>query len=370
MESEEYRFAINAIQKMSAYEMHRVQDFITNIFLEAEDGYVEETRFADGIECPHCGAKGKGVTRNGKAPNGKPRFRCSHCGKTFSATTNRVTYHSKKTFSVWKKYIACFINGDTVKVAAAECGINPKTAWRWRIKICDSLQIIMEQVKIEGVAEADETYFPVSFKGHRRTKDGKSTMPCKAKKRGWSCERDVEDANERYKRGLSEWQVCVACVVSTNGMSVAKVTGVGTGSYAGIDAAIGDHIVKGSVLCTDGGRAYARIARERGFERVKVEPKHHVKGVYGIQHINNYHARMKHFMMIHEGVCTKHLNSYLVWFNFARYAKEQGGEKMRILMEHIVKAKCWTRVVDISNRPDIPYINERVRRASFDRRVA
>lgn len=225
----------------------------------------------------------------------------------------------------------------------------------------------MDKVKIEGVAEADETYFAVSFKGNHKIKNGGTTMPVKPKKRGWSMERDVEESNDRYKRGLSCWQVCVPCAVSTNGLSVAKVAGVGMASYASIDAVIGDHIAKGTVLCTDGGRSYARIARERGFERVKVEPKRHMKGVYGVQHINNYHARVKHFLEAHEGVSTKHLNCYLVWFNFARYAKELGGEKMRILLEHIAKAKCWTRVVDISNRPAIPYINEQVRRAPFDR---
>lgn len=45
------------------------------------------------IECPHC--HGKRVVRNGNV-NGRQRFLCRSCGRTFGATTGTVMHFSKK----------------------------------------------------------------------------------------------------------------------------------------------------------------------------------------------------------------------------------------------------------------------------------
>ena len=46
---------------------------------------MRETRFKEGFECPHCSSEH--VVRFGKY-NGRQRYRCKCCSKTFTDTTN------------------------------------------------------------------------------------------------------------------------------------------------------------------------------------------------------------------------------------------------------------------------------------------
>jgi hypothetical protein len=65
-----------------------------------------------------------------------------------------------------------------------------------------------DKVKLDGVVEADETFLPLSFKGHHKN----FSLPRPAKHRG-------EPAT---RRGLSREQVCVSCGVNLSGLSVPK----------------------------------------------------------------------------------------------------------------------------------------------------
>lgn len=47
----------------------------------------------------------------------------------------------------------------TIREAARECGICTATAFVWRHKYLDALQTMMEEVKMDGVVEADEAFF-------------------------------------------------------------------------------------------------------------------------------------------------------------------------------------------------------------------
>ncbi len=64
---------------------------------------------------------------------------------------------------------------------AERCGIDVKTAFVWRHKILDALQNMMTRVILNGIAELDETYFRISYKGQK-----KGSFPGKARKRGKS----------------------------------------------------------------------------------------------------------------------------------------------------------------------------------------
>ena len=84
------------------------------------------------------------------------------------------------------------MNGFTVRQSADECGIHKNTAFRWRHKILDALTNMMNEVELDGIVEADETYFKQSFKGnHKKSKT--FVMPRKSHSRG----------GKSKKRGLS-----------------------------------------------------------------------------------------------------------------------------------------------------------------------
>lgn len=352
MKNEAIKNILNEFKKLSVSDRDTFLNFVITHSTPSDEKFLAETKWANGIVCPHCGKHGKGVTKNGKTSTGRQRYICQHCHKRFTVTTGSVMYYSKKSLTVWKEFVNCFLHGYTVRETAEEIGVNKNTAFLWRHKLCDSLSSIMEDVKFGELVEADETYFRLSYKGKR------SGMPRKARKRGSSI------FHKGRKRGLSKEQVCVPCAVNRGGLSVSKIAEVGIGTFNGISAVIGSHLANSSTICTDGAYAYGHLASAYGLQRVRVNAYETRKGVYSIQHINAYHSGLKKFIEGFNGVSTKHLNNYLLWFNFASYAKETYTEKARLLTKHLCCASSFTRRVDVADRPAIPYINENARRAA------
>ena len=82
---------------------------------------VKEFRFAKGKVCPHCNSES--ISRNGKY-NGKQRYICKDCRKTFTDFTNSATYRSKKSLDKWLKYAKCMIIGLSIRKSAKIVGIN------------------------------------------------------------------------------------------------------------------------------------------------------------------------------------------------------------------------------------------------------
>ena len=345
MSNESIAKLIKEFKSLSISERERFIAYVTVNSTPSDFKAVINTKLAEGIVCPHCSAKGKGVRKSGYQENGPPRFFCSHCNKRFSVTTNGVLYYFKKDFSVWKEFISSFLHGFSVRKSAEICGINKNTAFLWRHKICDSLVSIMDKVSMSGIVEADETYFRVSYKGNRKVfKSGEAGRS--RRKRGTSL------LYKNRKRGLSREQVCVPCAINRSGLSVSKIGGLGKASYNGINSVIGSHIATGSILCADGATAYDTLAQKNGLDRASVNPF----GLYNIQRMNSYHSRLKSFINRFNGVSTKHLNGYLVYNNFANYAKETYTEKIRILTTHICVARCFTKRTTVSDRPAIPVL--------------
>ena len=105
---------------------------------------------------------------------------CMDCKKTFTNTNNTILFKAQKDFEIWQKYIHCMIEKYSLRKTAQICGIALSTAFYWRHKILDALQNMQDEVELNGVVEADETFMTISFKGNH--KDFK--LPRLAKKEG------------------------------------------------------------------------------------------------------------------------------------------------------------------------------------------
>lgn len=208
---------LDKIDKLSPADQERLKTillsktFTKSISIEE---FVTKERFANGRICPVCGATH--VVRNGKRKDGTQKYICKDCGKSFVITTNSIVSGTRKDFNVWIKYVDCMLNGFSVRKAAEECGIHRNTAFAWRHKILDALQNMANDVILDGIVEADETFFTISYKGNHK-KSKKFTMPREPHKRG----------NSTHIRGLSSEKVCVPCAVNRSGMSIAKVSNTG-----------------------------------------------------------------------------------------------------------------------------------------------
>lgn len=80
-----------------------------------------------------------------------------------------------------------------------------------------------------------------------------------------------------------------------------------------------------ALLCTDTATNYKKFAKIKGLqhETVNESQKQRVKkGIYHIQHVNNFHNRLKTWMKRFQGVATKYLDNYLYWFRWLELGKK------------------------------------------------
>lgn len=180
------------------------------------------------LACPHCGSIS--LKRHGKA-GGRQRYRCKDCCKTFCETSQTLMYHSRLAPAQWKGLLLGMVQNLPLQAIADTIGTSVPTVWHNRHKVCLALEeIYKEQSEFIDIAECDEFYIPVSFKGkrdpaffidvldrmprHHRTYEEKVEY---LKKNGlWDrlkseperLERLLESGNS-YKKGISNDQTCV-----------------------------------------------------------------------------------------------------------------------------------------------------------------
>ena len=197
------------------------------MLVEAEGGtedmetFLTERRFSGGRVCPICG--GVHVQRNGRRKNGTQKFICKDCGKTFSITKNTIFEGTRKGLPVWKEFMACMSEGLSLDKTAERCGITHATAFVWRHKVLDAIGEAQKGTELTGIAEADEAFLAVSYKGDKKAFEGDGCGR-KPRKRGGG----------NHRRGLSDELVCLPCAVDRKGKAVSKVAKLGKCSAAAV----------------------------------------------------------------------------------------------------------------------------------------
>ena len=288
--------------------------------------------------CPHC--QSTHFVKNGKT-NSNQRYLCKACRKTFVEQTGTILFSMKKDISVLEKYVHCMIEKYPLRKCAEICDINLATAFVWRHKILDALQKMMEQVELDGVVQADETFTKISYKGNHKN----FNLPRPPHKRGTAA----------IKRGLSKEQVCVPVGVNLNGLSIAKIANLGRPNVAALQKVLGGKIAQDSVFVTDSLRSYQKLSFDMGLNHIRIPRKKYKNGVFNIQTVNNYHKRLKDLIFgTFKGVATKYLNNYLVYHNFVNFAKDTKANKEVILFDFIRNTFCQSRTVEIAKRPALP----------------
>lgn len=305
------------------------------------EGFLAKHRFHDEICCPHCGLVD--VKKNGKTKTGHQRFMCKGCGKSFTYATRTIFHSAKLPLDTFLRYIHCMMHGMTVRASAMECKISKNSAFFLRHKILDALQEMQDKVKLDGIVEADETFFRISFKGNHSNSE-RFTMPREPHVRG----------QRAKKRGISLEQVCVPCAVNRDGKSIAKIANLGRPSVAALSSVLGGRIASDAVLCTDKLSSYVGFAEREDLNLLQLKSNRRMNGTLGIQRINGYHSQLKSFMVRFHGVATKYLNNYLVWHNLRNYADGDIYFKESLWSRHNAEALYdgtkWTYM----DRPAIP----------------
>jgi len=267
--------------------------------IEVKQSLQEKEKFT----CPHC--TGEEIVGHGNY-NGRKRYKCKSCKKTFNDLTGTSVSHIHKK-EEWKLYLHCIASNLTLREAAKQVGISLKTSFLWRHKIIGAFKD-MGCTKLEGIIEGDETFFLYSEKGSNEIEGRKS------RKRG----------GKASKAGINDEHVAVIVSTDRNKQPIIEVACRGRISSAQIEACIGQWVgEKASVLCTDSHRSYESFAKDKQLKHVKINASkgQHVKDkVYHIQNINNIHHLLKDWVKQFNGVASGYLQNYMNWFRILRIA--------------------------------------------------
>ena len=86
--------------------------------------------------CPEC--KCTRVVCHGKTTKGTQRYKCRGCGKTF--TSQGVVGGSRMSMERWMQFAECLARRDSMRDAAATCGVSIATAYRMKGRIEDLME--------------------------------------------------------------------------------------------------------------------------------------------------------------------------------------------------------------------------------------
>ena len=122
---------------------------------EVAEAWFVETRWPDGLQCPHCESPNVATVKSRKPMP----YRCRACRKHFSVRTKSLMQNSRLGYQVWA--IAVYLMSTGIKGTAAmklhrDLGIAYTSAWRLAHRIRETWRD--ENPAFTGPVEADETY--------------------------------------------------------------------------------------------------------------------------------------------------------------------------------------------------------------------
>jgi transposase-like protein len=242
--------------------------------------------------CPNC--QSTSAWRWG-FKSGVQRFRCKDCARTYNALTATPLARLKRR-DAWLAYGEAMTEGLSIRKSAAKAGLDINTAFRWRHRMLTAPSAVHDS-EMDGIVEADETYFLESFKGSRH-------LPRPARKRG----------GKASKRGVSTEQIPVLVVRDRRGKHFDQV--LPAVDQATLGTILPQLLSDESILCSDGAHVYKSVAKTYGIphESLRYAKYGHVKDrIFHVQNVNAYDSRLKLWMKRFSGVATKYLPNYLGW---------------------------------------------------------
>lgn len=284
---------LRQVSQLSPGQRTRLVEALRQAGSESEAARCIQRHFESAPKCPHCGHDR--IHRHGQA-DGLQRYRCRACGKTFNALTgtplSRLRHKGK-----WLDFLQQMLSSQTVRQAARASGVHRNTSFRWRHRFLAWVKNDRPQ-RLQGITEADETYFLESEKGSRK-------LQRRARKRGGAAS----------KRGLSREQVCVLIARDRSGRTLDFVTGKGPVSKAQLRHCLPPVLANDVLLVSDANASYRYFAREAGIshEAVNLSAGLRINGAFHVQNVNAYHSRLQQWMERFHGVATHYLLNYLGW---------------------------------------------------------
>lgn len=205
---EKYQTIIEQLSEADPKAIRKLIEALENLFKQKT-----QSLDSDNYEimcCPHCGSIH--FKRNGTDKNGRQRFICKECGKTFGVTNNSILYRSRICKETWMKFIDCEISRMSLKEEAYQTGLSSTTCFYMRHKLNQAAGDVLDQTELSGLTEVDGGYFSINLKGTKP-----ENMPRWSKTRG----------SMSSLTGISHHKVCVACAIDENDETIMRIVGLG-----------------------------------------------------------------------------------------------------------------------------------------------
>lgn len=290
--------------------------------------------------CIKCGEK-KRISR--KTEN---KYICSSCGKVYSANHNSISSGTKVSSVVWMQVLHCMLNFYSLKKTCDYCNISRNTYYQIRNRLFYGMQLFMDEVKLYGEIQCDNTFTHISFKGMDLSDkdypedspfDDSDFIPREARKRGGRYQHKDKNINS----------MCIFTAIDSSGHVFARSTGVGSPSATRLSRTVGQmkflksvpetdpflYMDENSVhkdcislnetfFVSDKESAIIKFVEKMGYpiEAHVYRKKGHAvrlsKNAHSIQRVNNLHKKLKEFLRKANYVSSKYLPGYLVLFEF------------------------------------------------------
>lgn len=255
------------------------------------------------IACPHCNSAeiyGHGVY------NGRRRYKCKSCSKTFNDFTGTAIHGIKKA-GKFHQYLELVVESVTIRKAAKKIDVSTKTIFDWRHKLLSSFSNFGEP-HFSGILECDDKILDISEKGNKN-------LNRKAYKRA---------SDRKTKQGVSNDKVSVMVASDRKQNITMQVAKIGRIDVESIERTIGSMVSKENILCSDAHPSIISWAKGKDIEHhTFVATKQHIKSkCYHVQHVNSIDNRYERWVARFYGIATKYLENYLNWFVFLEKVKK------------------------------------------------
>lgn len=323
--------------------------------------------------CVHCGSTN---FRKHGFKSGKQRYYCKDCHKTFNANNGSVSSHSKLTPAQWKEMLRGMVENLSLQKIADNTDTCVKTVWYNRQKVFSVLlESNKEQDNFIDIAECDEYYTPVSFKGkrdpaffinvlgrlprHHRTYEEK--MEYLRNSGLWEDLKDnplrvqeLIDNSDTYLRGISKDQTCILTCKDRSGDLYINPVCIGRLEIDDVKKNLTGKFAPDAIMVTDSHNAYPEFAKSEHIQLEQIETGKHSKGAYNLGRINALHSKLseKWSRQSKKAPATKYLDMNLIFFWWLeKNSSLTTTEKVEKLYNLIMTSKVDTSYEKITNRP-------------------
>lgn len=316
----------DCIKNLCNSDLERIINFVMGIVSVNQS-------LADRPQCPYC--QSSKVIKYGHA-NGKQRFYCHECGKTYLYSTGTLTANSHFSRSIWADFIHDTLVGASLDFSAEKFGFSHQTAFNMRHKVLMALQDMLEKepVLLFGIAELDETFVLDCYKGKTVPTEANRT----ARKHGATA----------AKRGISNEYIAICTGIQRDGKAIAETVNRAKPSGKELYEIFGTHICEETLILTDGLQSYNSLGAATGCTVMDVNHEENKK-LFNLNTVNSMHSYIKETYNHYRGVATKYLNRYNALFSIAFRCAGGLATSLFLSLCNIGNSCYWHGVYDVRN---------------------